>query len=359
MNANRTFGVEMEFACKISHNEVVDLLRERLAAIGHSVHRTGYMHHTDRTNRTRWVVKEDSSIRTEPGFPYQVEVVSPVLKGEDGIQALFEVCDTITSARVARINTSCGLHVHHGVAQDEVVPVLKAWHATEDTWYGALPESRQHNRFAKRLKVFPLDPNIQFTQIRDWKYRHGISRYYGLNLESYWLRGTIEIRCAAGSHEFYKVSNWIAVTQRFVDCAVAGVSFPSDTLDALIAGLNYEGTAEAVEGATGWLPRTSTGSGKAFYLLLICRWYREDLVRHLMTETGKTETQCKIYVSDALYILAKRAGYRVEANRTYAQIHRTPSASTAANVAPMAPRVLGAVAWFRGRFEHFQARRAA
>ena len=41
----------------------------------------------------------------------------------------------------------------------------------------------------------------------------------GLNFESFWLRGTVEFRLAAGSTDYVKVSNWVVFTQMLLNKA--------------------------------------------------------------------------------------------------------------------------------------------
>jgi len=242
MNANRTFGVEMELCSKLNQYEMAAQLNQAFAEAGisHTAVSSQYTHNTDGTNRTRWVCKPDASIGEygmPTGFPYGVEVVSPVLKGWEGMNALKVVCKHITNNHLAKINTSCGLHVHHGVTAAETVPAIKAWKKVEETIYEAMPHSRKDNRFCRKLRLQVDDLNT-YSELRSRWLTVEHSRYRGFNLESYWMRGTIEFRCAAGTHEYTKVRNWVFVTQMIIDRAVAGADFQPgiDNLVATLAG---------------------------------------------------------------------------------------------------------------------------
>ena len=59
-------------------------------------------------------IKGDASLDTE-GTDYEetIEIVSPILKGKKGEDALIEVCDKLRKSDVG-VNKSCGLHVHLG-----------------------------------------------------------------------------------------------------------------------------------------------------------------------------------------------------------------------------------------------------
>ncbi len=59
-----------------------------------------------------WAATSDGSIRTRAGR-IGCEFVSPVLRGEEGIRQVVEVCRTL-NAMGAQVNSSCGFHVHCG-----------------------------------------------------------------------------------------------------------------------------------------------------------------------------------------------------------------------------------------------------
>jgi len=59
-----------------------------------------------------WVAKSDGSINAPSGHE-GCEIVSPILKGEDGIRQVIEVC-RVLNERGHKVNASCGVHVHVG-----------------------------------------------------------------------------------------------------------------------------------------------------------------------------------------------------------------------------------------------------
>jgi hypothetical protein len=59
-----------------------------------------------------WKAERDSSIRPDDGYT-AAEIVSPVLKGAEGLRQLKTVCDWLTSVG-AKVNRSTGFHVHVG-----------------------------------------------------------------------------------------------------------------------------------------------------------------------------------------------------------------------------------------------------
>jgi hypothetical protein len=56
-----------------------------------------------------WNAQHDGSLHTSlPGYA-GVEIVSPILKGADGLRQIAEVC-TWLAAKNARVNETCGFH---------------------------------------------------------------------------------------------------------------------------------------------------------------------------------------------------------------------------------------------------------
>jgi hypothetical protein len=254
MEENRTFGIEMEFCSNISIPELSVKLDSALVPTGHTTVQSGYCHNTDSTNLTRWTVKTDGSIRTYDMGDHRhgIEVVSPVLIGQNGLDALKVVCDVLSQH--GKINNSCGLHVHHGVnTGDDLVAILDGWLKIEDTLYECLPVSRKTGTYAKpiRSKVSRLTPRakeVMRADLRSWwrmklRDRNRQYRYWGINYESVWLRNTIEVRAAAGSVEYKKVANWAEATQRIMIEATQNPSWFKSGIDNVIAII--DGTANA------------------------------------------------------------------------------------------------------------------
>ena len=92
-----TFGVEIEPA---DHNERE--IAQALNAAGIPTLCNGY-NHTD--SHSNWKVVPDGSCGAE--------IVSPILKGEEGLQQVREVCAVLNQIG-CRVNRSTGVHVHHG-----------------------------------------------------------------------------------------------------------------------------------------------------------------------------------------------------------------------------------------------------
>lgn len=219
MNENRTYGIEIEFACSVNHDNVTDKINQAMMdeGLNHRAFCSNYYHHnTDINNLEAWDVKCDSSIQSpdiDANHPYGIEIASPVLKGTDGLKALKVITDVL--ADIAKVGKTTGLHVHHGVRANELVKISKSWMTVQDAIYSMVPPSRHNNRFCRKWNV----GYVPDSGIKNWYKRNVGTRYVGLNLESFWIRGTVEFRCAAGSFDYEKISNWIVFTQMLIENA--------------------------------------------------------------------------------------------------------------------------------------------
>src|SRR4051794_5582390 len=98
MNANDlTFGVEFEVTVPVSAMVAVGGYHRGLPVQGLPA---------------GWNAQADASIQAGNGFR-GVEIVSPVLKGIDGMRQIQAVCDWLRLIG-ARVNRSTGFHVHVG-----------------------------------------------------------------------------------------------------------------------------------------------------------------------------------------------------------------------------------------------------
>ncbi len=192
---NRTFGIEIE-AYGVSRRA----LTTALSQAGINIQNEAYNHNT----RSYWKIVNDGSIRGIDGF----ELVSPPLCGEAGLNEIRTVCRVLAQLG-ARVNKSCGLHVHHHAPdfkprhfQNLVAFYTKA----EDQIDRVMPNSRRasNNRYCGTMKRFNADRLFDN------------SRYHKLNLNSYYRYGTVEFRHHSGTIEADKIINWVELTQRMV-----------------------------------------------------------------------------------------------------------------------------------------------
>lgn len=206
-NEERTFGVEIEFT-RASREEVARLMNEKgvRACVEHYNHST----------RGYWKVITDSSC----GY----ELVSPILKGRDGLEQLRKACEALKEVG-AKVNRKCGLHVHHDI-NDFDLKDIKNLFATyikfEKVIDTFVPESRRKNNnyYCKSLSLYGTKNTLE--RLKEASSINDISslfytRYLKLNFKSYIKYGTVEFRQHSGTIEFEKIYNWIILTQQMVN----------------------------------------------------------------------------------------------------------------------------------------------
>ena len=194
-----TIGVEIE-CFNINKSAVIsDLDAERIHAIA-----TGY-NHTDYASTYK--LGSDCSISGND----TCEVVSPVLENLDSLK---KVCDVI-NARGAKVNKSCGLHVHFGAKDFTIaqwVRIIRNYAALESIIDSFMPMSRRgnENRYCRsivaRAASSCLDNATCMSDIFDAFHN---DRYYKLNVMAFRGHKTIEFRQHSGTTDFNKIEAWI------------------------------------------------------------------------------------------------------------------------------------------------------
>lgn len=339
MNPNRTYGIELEFASSVSFEGLTDRLNNAFVAAG-SNHRAictaAYHHNTDGNNYQNWDVKTDGSIQAPDvctAYPYGIEIASPVLKGTDGLAALKIVTDVLDG--ISRVGKTTGLHVHHGVRSRELVAIAKSWTKIQTAIYLMLPTSRRNNSFCRPWRYTSV-PN---TGIRQW-YRHNVgTRYVGLNLESFWIRGTVEFHMAAGSTDYTKISNWAIFTQMLIDNASKIAASDSSTLAfSDVKSILSRNVVSSSSSAN--IPHSEPRRGTKSWLMwnLVNRGLSlDEITRHLIAHYGSTGIKQSQY----------RVGLLMDA------LANPTSANT--NSTSVNDLDSQAIAWASNRYDHFSS----
>jgi hypothetical protein len=206
--------------------------------------RSGYMDFS----RTEWVVKSDGSVDNGS------EVVSPPLDFHDPDQRA-QVTRAIEAVRAigCRPHSSAGIHVHVDVSDltpKQLGAVVKMFYRWQDVIYriassgsttirsSAFTYARTISRERAELMGRATTPEelragwngrrynaVRGEYIPDHGENHGDgSRYCGINMVSYWYRGTIEFRVFNSSMNPERVQAYIAMCVALVEDARSGKS---------------------------------------------------------------------------------------------------------------------------------------
>lgn len=213
-NESRTFGVELEIISKVPAQTVASNIT---AATGIYVTSEGYNHST----RSHWKLTTDSSIRTRGEHRYAMELVSPVLKGTEGLEEVRKIAAYLVKLSKYAVNESCGFHVHHGVADWDVknfknlLVFYKRFESTIDKM--------------TRASQWCQSNAATVAQLREGNHRTveevvhtDNDRYKKVNFRSFVRQSTVEFRQHQGTKSPTSIVNWIVLTQAMVEKCTTG-----------------------------------------------------------------------------------------------------------------------------------------
>lgn len=200
----KKFGIEIEFLMPNRHSksEVV----QALAGIGITCDRSeGYTHHN---GGGRWLLAGDSSVKALQGHD-GCELVSPPVKDENGFEQIRKALNIIQKKFGAKVNYTCGLHVHHEWPSNyDKRKLAEFFLKYQEALYEVVKTGRSSNIYCQKLSHWNLNDiiNHRGSDIR----RHGLNFGPAAN-------GHIEFRLHHGSTRFAEIRNWIILTQRVVE----------------------------------------------------------------------------------------------------------------------------------------------
>lgn len=201
----RKFGIELEIV-----GITQDAALKALKAVRIKVNAEGYNH----TTRNYWKIVPDGSVTN--GF----EVVSPILKGETGIEEAEIVARALEDAG-AYANRTCGFHVHFDASDlgtDHIKNIVRRYALHEAEIDAFMPKSRRGNtnQYCRSLNGL-LGQNFETATTTQALANSQPTRYYKVNLKSYQRHGTIEFRQHSGTVNAMKICNWIRFLAEFID----------------------------------------------------------------------------------------------------------------------------------------------
>jgi hypothetical protein len=227
-----TFGIELELVGLTTRQSAQVLMRAGIDA-----HAEDYNHAT----RPHWKVVHDASLRTQYQNHATAEVVSPILNVTDFDQ-LRKVTNALKEAG-ARVNGTCGTHVHIGgfdLSVDKVARGARYWalvqHMTDDL---VAPSRRNSPRWAKRLN----DDDMRMIEAGHWS---SVDRYRSFNVTPIGRIQTIEFRQHQGTLNASKLWAWADYCQAVTNYAQQAdrLVIPNG-LNDLLAMLNETGHLKA------------------------------------------------------------------------------------------------------------------
>jgi hypothetical protein len=289
-----TFGTEFEcfLPSGTTREQLAVAINARLIDPAHC-EVEGYNHNA----RPHWKIVTDGSL-----LDYQrgVEIVSPILSGEEGIAEMRLVCEAMTDFGCT-VNQSAGFHVHVGASGQGLgffKKLVRLYQTYEPVIDGMMPVSRRAsaNTYCRSLAGASPAAISAATSVSDLgrvimrASRAQADRYHKVNITAYSRHSTVEFRQHSGTVDATKAENWVRLCLKMVAAAKnADVVF---------------------ETATGRGPRNTARYGSK-------RW---KIIEMIMRENGATRTEIiaatdwpsvsisQIATSSGLNILTTRTG---------------------------------------------------
>lgn len=253
INLNRKIGIEIECVVPIigrgSNQDVQELLAQVLTNQGIRSCSRCYTPEPLPAN-CQLAVEHDGSLEPESKYSglswSKIEVKTSPMTWHEVEQVLPPALDII-GYMGARVNQSCGLHIHHHFpeAQDrpEVVRNLQhLWWRFHSVFYGLVAPSRRSNAYCRPPQRHDA---TRFDNCYSYRSLCGklqsLERYQGLNLVNLVNsnRMTVEWRLHGGTTAWSKIRPWVLATQRWVEHAVQrSCHYKAEPVANTQAGLN-------------------------------------------------------------------------------------------------------------------------
>jgi len=200
-----------------------------------------------------WTAERDGSIDASAGGQ-PCEIVSPVLRGAEGLTQVLEVLRSL-EAKGHRVNHSCGVHVHVGWKRDWPIEALARLvtivaYAEKGLYAITGTKRRERCRYCGGVRKYGDDKAAKPTLDRD--------RYHALNLTNLanGRRDTVEFRVFSGSLNPVKVLGWIQICLGLVERALNTKRTPKWNPAPLKGGWKKAGEgqseAERLMGYVAW-----------------------------------------------------------------------------------------------------------
>ena len=130
------------------------------------------------------------------------EFASSITAGDATFDLIDNVCEILRKHK-AYVNKSCGLHIHLGMSrstEDQRHFINQWWSIFEPVFFAIVSPSRRANEYTNWTTAVSED-----------------NRYRSLNICSYGVHETFEVRLHQGSLDPHKIKHWISVLLSFFD----------------------------------------------------------------------------------------------------------------------------------------------
>ncbi len=177
----------------------------------------------DKIRNTQFNITNDGSL--DCGY----EFVSPIMQGDIGSQEIKKLTDILKDNTCTK---KSGYHLHidaRDLDYKSIQKIMVLYNIIEDVIFRMLPISRYVNTYCKKSDK-SINDILNCKSLEDIKNlwysgnlssdRYCNTRYYNLNIHSYFYQQSIEIRSHSGTKDYNKVIQWINFHLHLIDYAV-------------------------------------------------------------------------------------------------------------------------------------------
>lgn len=231
----RAFGVELELSA-IGISRAASAVR----STGLECWNRGYTHDVSHTD---WKALDDGSSGVS------AEVVSPILKGEHGLEQL-RVVMLALKANGAAVGHGTGTHVHfdcNGMTGKQIASVMRFYSDSADAIDSFMAPSRRDggdNSYCRRINDWEIDSmDTADTEEKARRQAACVDRYRTVNVQAFYKYGTLEFRQHRGTLNYRKLSAWINFLDALINASLAGVR-GDNSLGILLMRLTHYGLTD-------------------------------------------------------------------------------------------------------------------
>lgn len=221
------FGVEIECFKSFCSQESIDDLYLKLKTAGIAV-TSRIMSYGYNMTVGGWQLTYDRTVNEE-GYGRGLEVISPVLCGDDGLKQLKIVLRVLNEARF-KVDSTCGFHVHHdaeGYTRQGVASILALYY-NHQAGIDTLINRNRHGNTSKYCKDMSRDTlaELKAQSVKNESTLHTLIKTYTermcvVNAQAYLKRGTIEFRQHHGTLDYEEVEGWVLLTNKMMEYAIS------------------------------------------------------------------------------------------------------------------------------------------
>ena len=259
------YGVEIECSIPNFGSDPRSRIAADLRALGVNATATGY----SGRDYTMWQVKSDCSLSPSSGHQGTAELVSPILTwGDDDSEAQLRTASEYLVTIGAKVNNSCGGHVHIGVSHLDasgLANLIESYHYNQNAIDGLIAPARRGNgrSYCYRQSDSRMAATVQDIRTGGTTYvTYAGSHGNQINADWYSQRGTLEFRQRQSSINHYKILGWVGFLVGLVHAAEAGVALRDDTAsteDLLLTMVEGEYLSPVLrDWVLGTVPRVNT-----------------------------------------------------------------------------------------------------